>query len=76
MNAQIPGGLSKWQRYRARKKASGFREIRLWVPDRNSPAFQDEMQRAATVLRGSDDERDVMDFIWTAMEETMKDEPY
>jgi Protein of unknown function (DUF3018) len=76
MNAETPGKLSKFQRYRARRKAAGFKEVRLWVRDPNTPEFKAEMTRAAIELRGSKSEREALEFIWTAMEDTMKDEPY
>jgi hypothetical protein len=36
MNAQSPGKLSKFQRYRANKKTLGLKEVRLWVRDTNA----------------------------------------
>jgi hypothetical protein len=44
MNAEVPGKLSKFQRYRARKTAAGYTEVRRCVRDPNSPRFKAEME--------------------------------
>jgi len=75
MNEQSPGKLSKFQRYRARKKAAGYKELRMWVRDPASPQFKAEMARAAAELRDSEAEREATDFIWAVMEDVMKDAP-
>lgn len=58
MNA--PPDQSKFQAYRARKKAAGLREIRMWVPDTRSPEFQAEAKRQAALLNHSDDEKEAI----------------
>lgn len=72
--ASIAG--DKFRRYRARKKAKGLREIRMWVPDINSPGFAEEAERQAALLRGAPEEREALDFIEAVMADTMKDHPY
>ena len=54
---------SKFARYRARKKAQGLRELRMWVPDVNSPEFKAQAEREAKLLRGAPEEQDALDFI-------------
>lgn len=54
---------SKFARYRARKKAQGLRELRMWVPDVNSPEFNAQAEREAKLLRGAPEEQDALDFI-------------
>ena len=66
--------ISKFARYRARKKAKGLREIRTWVPDVRSPAFQAQARREAEILRGAPEEQETLDFIETAAADTLKDE--
>ena len=56
MNA--PPKQSKFQAYRARKKAAGLREVRMWVPDLRSPAMQAEARRQAALLDQTEDERE------------------
>ena len=56
MNDASPTRLDKFRTYRARKKASGLREVRLWLPDVRSAAFRDEAKRQAALLDHSADE--------------------
>ncbi len=56
MNA--PPSQSKFQAYRARKKAAGLREVRIWVPDTRTPEFRVEARRQAALLDHSADERE------------------
>ena len=55
MNAETPGKLSKFQRYRARKKAAGYKEHRVWARDWDSPEFKAEMERAAAYFESLDE---------------------
>jgi hypothetical protein len=54
---------SKFARYRARKKAKGLREIRMWVPDVNAPGFWERSVLAAAILRNAPEEEETMSFI-------------
>lgn len=56
MNA--PSRPDKFHAYRARKKAAGLREVRLWLPDTRTPEFQAEARRQAALLGHSEDERE------------------
>ena len=56
--ADLDPPRSKFAAYRARKKAAGFRELRMWVPDTRSPAFRKEAARQAALLDHSEDERE------------------
>ena len=56
-------GLNKLQRYRASRRASGMKLLRVWVPDPHAPGFRDEARRQALVLRGAAEELDALDFI-------------
>lgn len=76
MNAETPGKLSKFQRYRARKKAAGYKEVRLWVRDPKSPEVQAQLKAFGEWQRKSKEEREIMDFMGAAMAEVMKDVPY
>lgn len=58
MNDASPPKHDKFRAYRARKKADGRREVRLWLPDVRSPAFAAEARRQAALLDRSTDERD------------------
>lgn len=56
MNA--PPEQSKFQAYRARKKAAGLREIRMWIPDMRLPEVRAEARRQAALLDRTEDERE------------------
>ena len=56
-------GLDKFRRYRASRRASGMKLLRVWVPDPRAPGFGEEAHRQASVLRGASEEADVLDFI-------------
>ncbi|SFP35199.1 antitoxin MazE family protein [Sphingomonas rubra] len=60
MNDASPGRYDKFRAYRARKKAAGLREVRLWLPDTRSPEFQAEAKRQAALLNHSQDEQDAI----------------
>ncbi len=46
---------NKFRRYRERKRAAGYREVRMWVPDLQSPLWQSSIERGrASTARGRD----------------------
>lgn len=59
----------KFARYRAAQRARGLKLLRIWVRDPNTTAFRAEASRQAALLRGTEGERDALDFI----ERTMAD---
>lgn len=65
---------SKFARYRARKKARGLREIRMWVPDLRDPEVLARLKREGKMLRRRPEEQEALDFIEAVMADTMKDE--
>ncbi len=69
MNNSSPARHDKFRAYRARKRAKGLREIRMWVPDVNAPRFQDELEDQIARINASEDEREVMIFCEAAAEE-------
>lgn len=56
-------GLTKFQRYRAARKAGSMKLVRVWVPDPQAPGFAAEAKRQAAALAGADEEADALDFI-------------
>jgi hypothetical protein len=56
-------GLDKFQRYRANRRASGMKLLRIWVPDPCAPGFRQEAERQARLLRNAPEEREALDFI-------------
>ncbi len=62
MNAQTPGKLSKFQRYRAAKKARGLKEVRLWVPDVKGSVFKAEIRRAKAYFANLEADHDLSAF--------------
>ena len=73
MNAPPP--QSKFQAYRARKKAAGLREIRMWVPDMRTPEFQAEAKRQAALLDRTEDEREAAEMMVRFAREARDREP-
>lgn len=73
MNDSSPERQDKFRRYRARKKAAGLREIRMWGPDVNAPGFQEELEDQIERINASEDEREVMIFCEAAAEEMWRD---
>jgi hypothetical protein len=55
--------LSKFQRYRASKRAKGMRLVRIWVPDVRAPGFVEEAQRQANLLETKPEQIEATDFI-------------
>lgn len=60
---------NKFSAYRARKKAAGLREVRMWVPDDNSTEFQQALDAQIERINASEDEREVMIFCEAAAAE-------
>jgi hypothetical protein len=73
MNDASPNRQNKFARYRARKKAQGLREIRMWVPDVNAPGFQERLDEQIARINASQSNREALDFIDAVMSDTMKD---
>ena len=63
MNEASPVKPDKFRAYRARKRAQGLREIRMWVPDVHSKEFWEASVRCAEVLREHPSEEDTMQWI-------------
>lgn len=69
MNAPPP--QSKFQAYRARKKAAGLREVRRWVVDTRTPEFLAEARRQGALADRGDDVREA-----SAMMERLTEEAW
>lgn len=65
-----PPRQDKFRAYRARKKAAGLREVRMWVPDMTVPEFQKELDRTIEKINAMDRRSDIMDWIEAAAAET------
>ena len=63
MNDLTPKRHDKFRAYRARKKAAGLREIRMWVPDVNSKEFWEQSVRESEILRNAPEEEETMQWI-------------
>jgi len=53
----------KFKRYRARLRARGLRQIQLWVPDINSPGFQQELARQVRETKNVPEDNEALDLI-------------
>jgi hypothetical protein len=73
--ADLDPPRSKFAAYRARKKAAGLREIRMWVPDTRTPAFKAEARRQAALLDHSEDEREAAEMMVKFAAEAWAREP-
>lgn len=60
--------------FRARMKASGYKEVRLWTLDPDFPGFRDELASALERIRNSEAERDALAFGEALMAEQYADE--
>ena len=58
-----PKRHDKFRAYRARKKAAGLREVRMWVPDVRSKEFWEASVRCAEALKGHPSEEETMQWI-------------
>lgn len=59
MNDESPDKQDKFRRYRARKKAAGLREVRLWVPDTRVPGFQERLDQSIAAINASESDREI-----------------
>ncbi|WP_309610857.1 antitoxin MazE-like protein [Sphingomonas sp.] len=59
MTEASPERQDKFRAYRAKKKAQGLREVRVWVPDTRTPGFQEAIDRACRAINASEDSRRV-----------------
>jgi Protein of unknown function (DUF3018) len=75
MNAETPREQDKFRRYRARKKAQGLREVRLWLPDVNSAEFKAQMAVIEKELLASSEEREIALFMEAVLDDVLKDIP-
>lgn len=69
-----PQSADKFRRFRARRKAEGLKEVRLWVRDPTAPNFRAEIERQVGVLAGAPEEDEVMREIaagWAGLEEDL-----
>jgi hypothetical protein len=57
---------SKFQRYRASKRAKGMRLLRIWVPDVRAPGFVKEAERQAKYLENKLAQIEATDFIFSS----------
>lgn len=73
--ADLDPPKNKFAAYRARKKAAGLREIRMWVPDTRTPAFKAEARRQAALLDHSEDEREAAEMMVKFAAEAWAREP-
>ena len=63
VNDLSPERPDKFRAYRARKKAAGLREIRLWVPDTRTKEFWEKSVRAAEALKNHPSEEETSQWI-------------
>lgn len=68
--------LTRMQRYRAKMRAQGFRQIQLWVPDTRNPEVVARIQAECASLNGSPDEAEAMKFIEAAADWSAWEEPW
>ena len=63
MSDLSPERTDKFRTYRARKKAAGLREVRMWVPDVHSPEFLAKLAKDMETTSIQEDEQDATIFI-------------
>ncbi len=57
------GDETRTQRFRARRKAQGMKELRIWVPDTKRPGFAKDMGDQLALIEGTAEDRDTLAFI-------------
>ena len=56
-------------------RAAGLRPVQIWAPDTRRPDFAEECCRQAAVVSAADQgEREVLDFLDTALEDDLADD--
>ena len=65
--------FDKYKAYRARKKAAGLKQVRIWTLDPSSTGFQDRMAADWARINASQEERDITREIELGMAEDAKD---
>ncbi|RHW17813.1 DUF3018 family protein [Sphingomonas gilva] len=73
MNDLSPKRTDKFRAYRARKRAQGLREIRLWVPDFRNPEVRARIEREAEAIRNSAGEKEALRWIEAVAADSWKD---
>ncbi len=63
MNDPSPKRQDKFRAYRARKKAAGLREVRLWLPDVTTKEFWERSVRCAEILKNDPSDEETMQWI-------------
>lgn len=58
-----PKHHDKFRAYRAKKKAAGLRETRIWVPDVRTKEFWEQSVRCAEALKNAPEEAETTRFI-------------
>lgn len=58
-----PKRHDKFRAYRAKKKAAGLREVRMWVPDMRTQEFWEQSVRCAEALKNAPEEAETTRFI-------------
>lgn len=74
MNVHTPKP-DKYKAYRARKKAAGLKQVRIWTLDPDAPGFPEALAEAGARLRTLESEREAMDFLEVMGADAIKDLP-
>ena len=73
MNVHAPRP-DKYKAYRARKKAAGLKEVRIWTFDPKAPGFQERLDRDIARINASESERATIAVIEAGMAEDLAGE--
>jgi hypothetical protein len=55
--------IERVRTHRQNLRAAGLRPIQIWVPDTRKPGFAEECARQSRVVRDSQSEQEMLDFI-------------
>lgn len=67
--ARKPQDPAKFARYRARMKARGLKEVRLWVQDPDAPGFRERLAADIARINASPAEREFLKVLEAAAAE-------
>ncbi|MBX9617363.1 MAG: antitoxin MazE family protein [Caulobacteraceae bacterium] len=73
MNVHAPKP-DKYKAYRARKKAAGLKQVRIWTLDTSVPGFQERLEADIARINASESERETLAFGEALMAEMYADD--
>ena len=58
-----PSSSKRMREYRARMREKGLRPVQMWAYDTSAPGFREEIEKELEVIRKSDEEEEILDWV-------------